>query len=160
MLAHIDVQVLLGAELVCELLGAEALPIFALLGWIMWADLHFLILDHIWPILRSYSIIIRLLLWVLFLQCSTLIWSFVKLTALSWNFIQSVLLYNNSLYVLKWWYSVFGMLKLRDQSSIYLNVFFFLVYSLFSQTNYVRLVHWIVLKAWEKEEFFPNMIMY
>ena len=45
-LAHVDVQVLLGAELVRELLGTEALSELTLLCWFMGADLHLCILHH------------------------------------------------------------------------------------------------------------------
>ena len=46
MLAHVDVQVLLGAELVRELFWAEALPELSLLSLVMGADLHLLVVHH------------------------------------------------------------------------------------------------------------------
>ena len=83
MLAHIDVQVLLGAELVRELLRAERLPIFALLYFISWTDLHLLIFDHIWSIRQIFRIIVRLLHSAFFCERIELIWSFMKALELS-----------------------------------------------------------------------------
>ena len=45
-LAHVGVQVLLRAELVCELFGAEAFPELTLLSRFIGADLHFLVVHH------------------------------------------------------------------------------------------------------------------
>ena len=86
MLAHIDVQVLLGAELVRELLRAERLPIFALLYFISWTDLHLLIFDHIWSIWQILRIIDRLLHIAFFSERNELILSFKKALELSRRF--------------------------------------------------------------------------
>ena len=45
-LAHVGVQVLLGAELVCELLWAEGLLVRTLLCWLMGADKHLCVVYH------------------------------------------------------------------------------------------------------------------
>ena len=46
MFAHVDVQVLLGAELVRELFRAEALSELSLLSLVSRADLHLLVIHH------------------------------------------------------------------------------------------------------------------